>query len=148
MREINTVLMPAVEERLAKTKAGQEAQALAMELAQLDKAAKDYVMAHYKAGDGFDHERWLATKVQGHRKVWDIEFLRTKLSRGKFKQIINEVVDRSKVDELVRSGGVSADDVEAALKEVPNEPYVKITYRGDGEAMANEAENVAAALGL
>lgn len=147
IRAIDTIELPAVEEKLRKTKAGQEAEALALERAELDAAARQYILAVYEPGEGYESDAWLATHVQGHTRKWNVDKLRDKLTRGQFKRVINEVVDKTKLDELVRSGAVTSEDIEEALEEKPNAPYVLITPR-DGSSITDEASALAAKLGL
>lgn len=146
MAEIRNTHLPLAQKRIEATKAGQEAKALNEELAMLDAAAKSYVLAQYQPGTGFESDHWLATHVQGHTRRWDEEKLSEILTPEQFLEVIDFKVNRQKVDELVRSGAVSKEAIDAAFEEKPNQPYVLITPRSDANAGAVEADSLAEAL--
>lgn len=141
------MLMPAVEERMRKTKAGQEAEALANELVAIESSIKDYALANYKPSEGYADDEWLVTHVQGHTRRWNVDVLRKVLTPKQFKDVIDIKVSRPKIDALVRAGTVTSDDIEPAFEETPNAPYVKITPRSQADN-GDEADDLAASLGL
>jgi ribosomal protein S10 len=105
--------------------------------------------AHVVEKGSFESETWQATRVQAHRRTWDVDVLRKKLTPALFKRVINVTVNAAAIDELVRAEKIKLADIKDALTETPNKPYPKWTQKGkdvqeSGEA---EADKLAAMLG-
>lgn len=112
---------------------------------RLTVAIDNYVLANYTAGEGYEDDKWLATKVVGNTRVWDAGALFKILPRGIFKQITKIVVDPQAIDEAVRAGKITDEQIASALSTRPNKPYVKVTARS-GASNTAEADNLAAKL--
>lgn len=109
-------------------------------IAKLKESVDGYIIDSFGAGEGYEDDDWLATKVVGHKRVWDVETLEKSIPRGIFKNLVKIEVDGAKVDQFVREGKLKAKDIRKAFKETANKPYVKITKRskpkGDKEAQS------------
>lgn len=121
--------------------------ALTAELAGLKEAIDTYVIEHFEPGDGFEDDDWLATKVVGHKRTWDVEKLEKLIPRGIFKNVVEFKVIPDKIDEYVRKGKLDRKKIGVAFTETPNKPYVKITKREQNESKGEaEATGLAAKL--
>lgn len=118
------------------------------EIQRVGDAINTYVLDHYEAGEGFESDDWLATKVVGHRRTWDVEKLQKLIPRGILKNVVEMKVIPDKIDEYVRKGKLDRKKIAAAFEEVPNKPYVRITKREQSseEKGSAEAESLAAKL--
>jgi 16S rRNA C967 or C1407 C5-methylase (RsmB/RsmF family) len=114
------------------------------EQAALKAALDGYVVE----AESFESESWQGTRVQAHTRNWNVDKLRKKLTPALFKRIIKVSVDNAAIDGLVREGKIVFEDIEDALDEKPNKPYVKWTPRGKDiqDAGVAEAEKLAAML--
>lgn len=145
--EIDTELA-AAHEALKMTKLGQTIERLQTESANLLVGVQAFAMRRYEpgAGNGYEDDRWLVTKVAGKDKIWHLDKLKTLLGARRYNQVTTVVLDRNKLDELVRSGAVSMDDIEDAFDEKPKAPYVKVTPRSESQDGEDEAAGLRAAL--
>jgi hypothetical protein len=114
---------------------------------KLREAVDKYIIDKYSAGEGIETPTYLATKVVGHTRTWNVEKLQKLIPRGILKNVVKMTVDGAKVDEYVRAGKIDRNKIKGAYEERPNKPYVKITRRSqdDGKADA-EADSLAGKL--
>lgn len=134
-----------LEQRLAEIMESPEIVALELDIANLDKAAKGYVLDHYGAGEGYEDDVWKATKVVGHRRSWNVDTLEKIMPRALFKRCTTIAVDSGKLDQLVREKKVDRKKIAKAFTEVANEPYIRITRKtpDQSEIAADEAAGLA-----
>lgn len=85
-------------------------------------------------------DEWQGTRVQSHTRTWDVDKLRKKLTPAIFKRVIIVKVDNAALDGLVREGKIKLEDIEGALNERPNKPYVKWTPKGENVHDKGDAE--------
>lgn len=106
--------------------------ALIEEYNLLQETLDDYVLN----AESFESDTWKAKRTQAHRRVWDVDKLKSLLPTGIYKSIVKPVVDTSALEDLVNSGKVNIADIEEALTETPNKAYVKWTAKSDTQAAA------------
>lgn len=132
--------LAAAERELARLMADPQIAEVQDLVAKLKASIDSYVIDSFKAGEGYEDDDWLATKVVGHKRVWDVDTLEKSIPRGIFKNLVKIEVDGGKVDQFVREGKLKMKDIRKAFKESANKPYVKITKRtkpkGDKEAQS------------
>jgi hypothetical protein len=97
-------------------------------------------------GKDYEDEDVMITRVQGHRRRWDVKKLETILPRGIFKNVVKIEVDPAKLDEYVRKGKIKREVIEPAFEETPNAPYAKWTEKSDKDRGGKEADKLAEAL--
>lgn len=118
--------------------------------AQRDKLKESidaYVIDKYEAGDGYEDDTFLATKVVGFMRNWSAEKLEKLMPRGLFKQVVKLSIDNAKLDQLVKAGKIDREMIEPAFEEAPKKPYVKVTRKSNNTGRASaEAEGLAAKL--
>jgi ribosomal protein S10 len=102
-------------------------------------ALRTVLDAHVIEEGSFESETWTATKVQAHRRTWDVDVLRKKLTPALFKRVITVTVNPSAIDELVRAKKIKLEDIEDALTETPNKAYSKWTPKGKDVQESGEA---------
>jgi hypothetical protein len=120
---------------------------LVEERADLKVAVEHYVINKFEAGAGYEDDTWLATKVVGHTRTWDVDKLSKIIPRGILKNVTELKVLPAKLDAAVRAGKIDRTKIKAAFTETPNKPYVKITRRvQDDNRASDEAESLAAKL--
>ena len=115
----------------------------------LQAALNAYVIAAFKASEGYEDDQWRGTKVVGHRREWDIDGLRKAISGPLYKAVIDVKIDGQKVDELVRAGKLDLNAIKRFYTEKANKPSVKWTRKTvkDGEredAQAAELDDLLA----
>lgn len=133
-------------EKLIERRAAKERAQLAE--VQADRASlRASVEAFIKDKGSYEDEDIKITRVQGHRRSWNVDKLQSILPRGIFKNVTKTTVDGDKIDRYVREGKIKLKDIDPAFEETPNAPYVKWTDKSDGTESASEVEGLAAALG-
>lgn len=110
--------------------------ALLEEQGALREVVDEYVLAKTELVT----DSWQGTRVQAHTRTWNVDKLRKKLTPALFKRVITVKVDNAALDGLVREGKIKLEDIEDALDEKANKPYVKWTPKGEDVQDAGEAE--------
>jgi hypothetical protein len=108
----------------------------------LKSAIDAYVLDH----DEFETDTLKITRVQAHRRTWNIDTLAKIVPRGIFKNIVKMTVDPAKIDALVKEGRLDSKKIAPAYVETPNAAYVKWTEKSDTTSGADEADALADAL--
>lgn len=109
-------------------------------------ALKDAIDKFVMKSKQYEDAGYKLTRVQSYRRKWDTAKLERILPRPIFKRIVKVEADPAKIDEFVKGGAIKLKEIEAALIEEPNAPYIKwtkITAKPDAQA---EAEALAAKL--
>jgi hypothetical protein len=144
-REEIAAALETLRARLAKTKLATQVSELEVEDARWDAAIREFVLGNYKAGRGYEDDSVKITKVVGHRRTWNAEKLKKLVKPGVFKNLVSLTVRPEKIDEYVKAGRLSLDEVADAFDEVPNAPYAKFTFKNQDDR-SSEAESLAAKL--
>lgn len=118
--------------RLAKTKLAQQIDVLEEEKHALSIEVDAFVLDHYEAGDGYEDDAIRITKVQGHSRRWNAETLMRLVPRGVFKTLVDVTVVPAKVDDAVKAGRITLEQIADAFEETPNRPYLKRTVKAQG----------------
>lgn len=118
-------------------------EALAFERAGLKESIEKFV----KDKGDYEDDSIKVTRVQGHRRTWNVAKLESIVPRGVFKNLVKMEVIPAKVDEYVRKGKLDRKKIAPAFEETPNAPYVKWTPKTDSSDRAEqEADGLAEAL--
>lgn len=140
-------MIETLREELSRTKVGQKVERLEEEVGLLSEAINGYVLDHYDDGDGYEDSDWKATRVVSHRRTWNVERLARLVPKAVFKNVTTTTVVPAKIDQMVRAGKVTLDELAPAYEETANAPYVKVTRRSESsDAGQSEAEELAAKL--
>jgi hypothetical protein len=116
------------------------------DLTALEEAIERYML---KRGPGIkiEHETATVTVVQSHTRKWNADKLRALIPMGVYKNVVELVVNRDKLNEYVAAGKIDRSVIEDAYEEVPNKPYVKRTPKSDKHDAQAEADSLAKAAG-
>lgn len=119
---------------------------LQAEVDKLNEAIDKYML---RRGPGTKIESPMAniSVVQSHTRWWDTDKLKTLVPRHVFKNIVKLEVDKLALDEQVRAGNITREQIAPAFMEKPNAPYVKRTPVGGARDGQAEADSLAAAAG-
>lgn len=120
---------------------------LQTEYESLKQAHDSYIVEHYSAGEGYEDDDWLATKVVSHTRTWNVDALMKLVPRAILKPALKVSIDTAKLDDLVKRGKIERKTIASAFTESPNKPYAKITRKSKTkERGASEAEGLAGKL--
>lgn len=102
-------------------------------------AIKEGINKYVLTKKNYDDGKIKLTRVQAHRRAWNVDKLEKILPHAIFRKVIKIEVDKTKLDELVKKGTISADRIDPAFEETPNAPSVKWTRTNtnDGKAQAS-----------
>jgi len=110
-------------------------------------AAIDKYMLKRPAGTKVESERVNISVVQSHKRWWDTDKLKDLVPRHVYKNITYLEVDKDALDNAVRAGEITREQIQDAFMEKPNTPYVKRTPVGSARDGQAEADSLAAAAG-
>lgn len=98
-------------------------------------------------GVEYDTDEIKITRVQSHKRVWNVDKLEAILPRPLFRKVIKIAVDPDKLDQLVKAGQVDEKKLDPAFEETPQKAYARWTWKADKSKGSDEAESLAAKLG-
>lgn len=93
-----------------------------------------------KSVDTLDMGEFRYQTIRPTSKKWNIDKLKAVLGKGKLLKVCKLVVDPDKLDDMVRSGKIDLDDIDAALEIEPKSAYIKrfINREAEGDEEADE----------